>query len=114
MKGYPVRVVMLEMQGEEAQRRVRTVILRAARKDRVIKHAWNEACRSVREQEEAMYQDYLARQDRIMLDDALDKEVGIGCTRSLYSWENEYNPQRDLLECGVTPRMTEYDDDVPF
>lgn len=114
MKGYPVRTILLEMQGAEADRRLRTVIIRAARRDNIIKHAWNEACRSVREQEEEMYQDYLARQDRSLLDDALDKELGLGCTRSLYSWEREYNPQNDLIECGITPKLTEYDDDVPF
>lgn len=100
MKGYPLPMMLQNLE-PEAESMARQILMTAARKNPVLRRGWFQAKRELDEQmadEVERWESMTDPEGRLLLDEVLDKEVGLGCDRSVYSeaWQLEWNPNDDL------------------
>ena len=96
MNGYPLDLMVREMD-QEATQLARRAVLVEARKNRSLRDAWFKAKANLYSSDEAYLNHFISMNEgRGLLDEVLDKEIGLGCERSVHSWYDEYNPNYDI------------------
>jgi hypothetical protein len=100
LNGYPLDMMVRALE-PALQQQVRMTILQKARRNPPLRSAWFQAKRELAEADESYlhhhYQHLMEDPSgRLLLDDVLDKEIGLDCTDSVHGWLDEFNPNDDL------------------